>query len=163
MKWADYILQDPTADQELRDVRMRYTRERDMRNENLPPDEQNIAFVPEIIRNMLARLFGRRHLKNIVWLFMFILLLLVVRICFGSPLAYFGRLPTDIQLQGPNWQFYAPIGTCILMSCLFSALSRLMGLAFPQPAQYSSHDRSGAPPPRGGFEFHGSVMFCAIQ
>ena len=119
--------------------------------------------MPEFMRNALARLFGRRNVQNVVWLFLFICLLLVVRVFFGSPLAYLGRLPTDIQLQGPNWQFYGPVGTCILMSCLLSALSRLMGLAFARPAQYPNRAGSGAPPPRGGFEFHGSVMFCAIQ
>ena len=155
--------QDQGAEQQLRELRMRYTRERDSRNAELPNDAQDLPFISEHVRSILARIFGRRHVHSIFWLFVLILLLIFIRMIFGSPLAYLGRLPTDISLQGPNWQFYAPVGTCILLSCLFSAMSSLMGSAFQRPPQAPMSHRSDIPAPRGGFEFHGSVLFCAIQ
>lgn len=33
-----------------------------------------------------------------------------------------GRLPGDIYIQGKNSAFYFPLGTCILLSVLFSAV-----------------------------------------
>lgn len=156
-------LQDPGADRELREIRMRYTRERDMRNENLRHDAEDLAFLPHSIRNILARTFGPRHAQSIFWLLFLIIVFVMIRLLFGSPLAYMGRLPTDIRLKGSNWQFYAPVGTCILLSILFSAFSRLLGPIFARPARYSQDHGQNIPPARGGVQFHGSIVVCAVQ
>ena len=38
-----------------------------------------------------------------------------------------GRLPGDIRYEGKNGSFYFPITTCILLSVLFTILSRIFG------------------------------------
>ena len=45
---------------------------------------------------------------------------------FGPKLPFrLGRLPGDIVWQGKHGSFYFPLGTCILLSILFSLLSWL--------------------------------------
>jgi hypothetical protein len=38
-----------------------------------------------------------------------------------------GRLPGDIRYEGKNGSFYFPLTTCILLSVLFTILSRIFG------------------------------------
>jgi hypothetical protein len=155
--------QEPEADQELREMRMRYTRERDIQNESLPNDSERFSLLPDRLHHILARTFGPRHVQRIFWLLILILGFMIIRLIFGSPLAYFGQLPADIRLKGPNWQFYAPFGTCIILSLLFSAFSRLLGPALARPQQYSQSHMHNISPARGGVQFHGSIVVCAIQ
>jgi hypothetical protein len=156
-------LQEPGADQELREIRMRYARERDIQNENLPHDVDNLSFLPQSIRNILARTFGPRRMQSIFWLFSLIGVFLLIRLLLGSPLSYFGRLPADIRLKGPNWQFYAPLGTCVLLSFFFSTVSRILGPILARPARYSQPRRESVPSATGGVQFHGSIVVCAVQ
>ncbi len=39
----------------------------------------------------------------------------------------FGRLPGDIALRGRRVSFFAPLGTCLLLSVLFSLLLYVFG------------------------------------
>lgn len=50
-----------------------------------------------------------------------VLILLASR--FGLPL---GRLPGDISYKGKNFSFYLPLGTCILISVVLSAMLYLL-------------------------------------
>jgi hypothetical protein len=37
-----------------------------------------------------------------------------------------GHLPGDISIHGKNFSFYLPLGTCILLSVLFSLALRIL-------------------------------------
>jgi hypothetical protein len=41
---------------------------------------------------------------------------------FGSKIPYFGKLPGDIYIKRPNFTFYAPLGTCFILSVIFSII-----------------------------------------
>ncbi|WP_071781102.1 DUF2905 domain-containing protein [Adhaeribacter aquaticus] len=41
---------------------------------------------------------------------------------FGNKLNWFGNLPGDIRIERPNFKFYAPIVSMLLLSILFSAV-----------------------------------------
>ncbi|MCL6523770.1 MAG: DUF2905 domain-containing protein [Thermoflavifilum sp.] len=62
------------------------------------------------------------------WLILSGVLLLVVGVIvyligqFGQRFPWLGRLPGDIRIQRPNFVFYAPITTMLLLSVLLSAL-----------------------------------------
>ncbi|QOR75792.1 MAG: DUF2905 domain-containing protein [Thermoflavifilum sp.] len=62
------------------------------------------------------------------WLIVSGLLLLLMGILLyvigqlGQRLPWLGRLPGDIRIQKPNFVFYAPITTMLLLSILLSAL-----------------------------------------
>lgn len=40
----------------------------------------------------------------------------------GSVLSWFGRLPGDIRIERPNFRFYAPLASMLLLSLLLSAI-----------------------------------------
>jgi hypothetical protein len=50
------------------------------------------------------------------------LLLLGVLLSFGPRLPWLGRLPGDIVVERPNFRFYFPIGTSILVSIILTLL-----------------------------------------
>jgi hypothetical protein len=41
---------------------------------------------------------------------------------FGNKLHWFGNLPGDIRIERPNFKFYAPLMSMLLVSILLSAL-----------------------------------------
>ncbi len=47
------------------------------------------------------------------------LIILGAALKFGL-LSWFGKLPGDIRYEGENFVFYAPIGSMLLLSALFS-------------------------------------------
>ena len=49
-------------------------------------------------------------------------LLLGVLIYFGKFPGFLGKLPGDIRIERPNFSFYFPIGTSILVSVLLSLI-----------------------------------------
>jgi len=51
-----------------------------------------------------------------------LILLIGAAFCFGKPLSYLGRLPGDIRIEKPNFRFYFPITTSILLSILLSLI-----------------------------------------
>ena len=160
------LLQDSAVDQEIRNLRMRYTRERDHRNRNTDPSNSlPFPYLPQSVQDEMARLFGRRNVSGICWLLVAVIVLLILRLVVGSPLALIGHLPADIRLQGSNWQFFAPIGSCILFSFLASWFARMIGPALQQPRPHFSESRQGSTTssPQSGFQFHGSVVICVVQ
>jgi uncharacterized membrane protein len=40
----------------------------------------------------------------------------------GSKIPFFGKLPGDIYIKRENFTFYFPLGTCILISIIFSII-----------------------------------------
>ena len=38
----------------------------------------------------------------------------------GGNIPYFGKLPGDIRVERPNFHFYFPFTTCVLLSLLLS-------------------------------------------
>ena len=42
---------------------------------------------------------------------------------FGARLPWLGRLPGDIVIERPNFRFYFPIGTSILISIILSLIA----------------------------------------
>jgi len=48
----------------------------------------------------------------------------------GSKLSLFGvgRLPGDIAYRGKNFQFYFPIVTCVIVSCILTAVLWIISL-----------------------------------
>jgi uncharacterized membrane protein len=149
---------------------MRYARERDRQN-NSQPEFENLSqgrelnFVPEVVLRFLNRTFGRRNAKAIFWLLVLVISLLLVRVLIGSPTEFIGNLPTDFRFRGSNWQIYFPLGSCIFMSFLISIIFRLFGtyaLGQNRNSQFETSSRNYAPAP-GNLQFHGTVMFCAVQ
>ena len=45
---------------------------------------------------------------------------------FGNKLHWFGNLPGDIRVERPNFKFYAPIVSMLLLSILFSLIMWLI-------------------------------------
>ena len=41
---------------------------------------------------------------------------------FGVKFSFLGRLPGDIRIERENFTFFFPLGTCLLISLLFSLL-----------------------------------------
>lgn len=41
---------------------------------------------------------------------------------FGVKFGFLGRLPGDIRIERENFTFFFPLGTCLLISLLFSLL-----------------------------------------
>ncbi|AYA36865.1 DUF2905 domain-containing protein [Hymenobacter oligotrophus] len=44
----------------------------------------------------------------------------------GSLFSWFGRLPGDIRIERPNFRFYAPIVSMLLLSLVLSAIMWLV-------------------------------------
>jgi hypothetical protein len=45
---------------------------------------------------------------------------------FGGSLSFLGKLPGDIRIERPNFKFYFPITTSILISLILTALFYLL-------------------------------------
>ena len=45
----------------------------------------------------------------------------------GPKVPWLGRLPGDIAVERKNFQFYFPLGTCLLLSLLLTLLFSLFG------------------------------------
>lgn len=45
---------------------------------------------------------------------------------FGDKLSWFGHLPGDIQVERPNFHFYAPIMSMIILSIVLSIILALI-------------------------------------
>lgn len=45
----------------------------------------------------------------------------------GPKVPWLGRLPGDIMVERKNFQFYFPLGTCLLLSLLLTLLFSLFG------------------------------------
>jgi hypothetical protein len=52
----------------------------------------------------------------------FLLILIGVIFLFGSKISYFGKLPGDIYIKKGSFTFFAPIGTCLVISIIFSII-----------------------------------------
>jgi len=48
------------------------------------------------------------------------LVLIGIIFLFSSKIPYLGKLPGDIYVKKGNFTFFTPIGTCILISIIFS-------------------------------------------
>lgn len=48
----------------------------------------------------------------------------------GSKIPYFGKLPGDIYIKRGNFTFYAPIGTSLIISLIFSIIFYLISRLF---------------------------------
>jgi len=55
-------------------------------------------------------------------------LLILIGLIFslGEKIPYLGRLPGDILIKKENFTFYFPLGTCILLSIIFSIIFYLI-------------------------------------
>ena len=51
------------------------------------------------------------------------MLILGALFTFGARLPWLGRLPGDIVIERPNFRFYFPIGTSILISIILSLIA----------------------------------------
>jgi hypothetical protein len=60
--------------------------------------------------------------KVIMFMGLGIALLGLVIWLFGNKLHWFGNLPGDIRVERPNFRFYAPLMSMLLISILLSAL-----------------------------------------
>ena len=61
------------------------------------------------------------------------LLLVVVGLCFwlfGDRLGWLGRLPGDIIIERPNFRFYFPVTTMIIVSIALSVLLSVIARLF---------------------------------
>jgi len=59
-----------------------------------------------------------------------LLILLGIIFIIGSKIPYFGKLPGDIYIKRENFTFYAPIGTCLVLSIIFSIIFYLVSRLF---------------------------------
>lgn len=50
----------------------------------------------------------------------FFLILIGIFFLFGSKIPYLGKLPGDVYIKRENFTFYAPLGTCFILSIIFS-------------------------------------------
>ncbi len=64
--------------------------------------------------------------KTLLGLGLLIALLGAVLLLAGRAGLPLGRLPGDIAYKGKNFSFYFPLGTCILLSILLSAILYLI-------------------------------------
>ena len=55
-----------------------------------------------------------------------VIIVIGVFLYFGKTLSFLGRLPGDIRIEKPNFTFYFPITTSILLSLLLSAIFYLI-------------------------------------
>jgi hypothetical protein len=59
-----------------------------------------------------------------------ILALLGALILIGGRVPWLGRLPGDIRIERPNFTFYAPVATCILISVVATLLFWIISKIF---------------------------------
>ncbi len=55
-----------------------------------------------------------------------VLVILGLVLLFGKPLSFLGRLPGDIRVQRPNFVFYFPITTSLLLSLFLTLILYLI-------------------------------------
>ncbi|MCJ7646157.1 DUF2905 domain-containing protein [bacterium] len=61
-------------------------------------------------------------LGRILVIFGIVLILVGLIITSGIKIPYLGRLPGDICIKRPNFTFYFPLTTCILLSIILSLI-----------------------------------------
>jgi len=52
----------------------------------------------------------------------FFLIFIGILFLFSSKIPYFGKLPGDIYIKRGNFTFFAPIGTCLVISIILSVI-----------------------------------------
>jgi hypothetical protein len=64
---------------------------------------------------------------RIIIIFGIVLILVGLILTTGIKIPYLGKLPGDICIKRPNFTFYFPITTCILLSIILSLIFRFLG------------------------------------
>lgn len=67
---------------------------------------------------------------KILIFFGFLLILFGLIFLFGLKIPYFGKLPGDIFIKKENFTFFAPIGTCLLISIILSIIFYIISRFF---------------------------------
>ncbi|MDI6591690.1 MAG: DUF2905 domain-containing protein [Patescibacteria group bacterium] len=60
----------------------------------------------------------------------FLLVLIGTIFLFGSKIPYLGKLPGDIYVKRGSFTFFAPIGTCLVISIIISLIFYLISKFF---------------------------------
>jgi len=66
-------------------------------------------------------------LGRILIIFGIVLILVGLILTTGIRIPYVGKLPGDICIKRPNFTFYFPLTTCILLSIILSLIFWLLG------------------------------------
>ena len=66
-------------------------------------------------------------LGRVLIIFGILLLLVGLILTTGIKIPYIGKLPGDIYIKRPNFAFYFPLTTCILLSIILSLVFWLLG------------------------------------
>lgn len=66
-------------------------------------------------------------LGRILVIFGIVLILVGLILTSGIKIPYLGRLPGDICIKKPNFTFYFPLTTCILLSIILSLIFWFLG------------------------------------
>jgi len=65
-------------------------------------------------------------LARVLIIFGILLVLLGLILTTGIKIPYIGKLPGDIYIKRPNFAFYFPLATCILLSIILSLIFWLL-------------------------------------
>jgi len=68
--------------------------------------------------------------KTIILIGIIVLIIGVIIYLFGDKFTWVGNLPGDIRIKKPNFTFYFPITTMILVSIILSLLLRIFRYLF---------------------------------
>ena len=60
-----------------------------------------------------------------------LLIFMGLAVHFGFNLSFFGRLPGDIRIERPNFVFFFPLTSCLLVSLLLSILAFIISRLRP--------------------------------
>jgi len=66
-------------------------------------------------------------LGRVLIIFGILLVLVGLILTTGIKIPYIGKLPGDIYIKRPNFAFYFPLTTCILLSIILSLVFWLLG------------------------------------
>jgi len=66
-------------------------------------------------------------LGRILIIFGVVLILVGLILTAGIKIPYFGKLPGDICIKRPNFTFYFPLATCIVLSIILSLILWFLG------------------------------------
>ncbi len=66
-------------------------------------------------------------LGKILMIFGIVLVLVGLILSSGVKIPYLGKLPGDICIKRPNFTFYFPLATCILLSGILSLIFWILG------------------------------------
>jgi len=66
-------------------------------------------------------------LGRILIIFGIVLVLVGLILSSGIKIPYLGKLPGDICIKRPNFTFYFPLTTCILLSAILSLIFWILG------------------------------------